>query len=164
METSPLNSNNCTTINTVQQQKQNKTLKKLVNTLDKTMHVNVTNMHTQRQIERDRPQTEEDPKEREGDREERVGEENKKGRERGGMWELLGVLIREKDKKKERNKSNGRLPPPLTFHLFFHKSNNDSCYLSFEATILATFLSLSLRLSHTSFLSFLGISGPRGNI
>lgn len=46
METSPLNSNNCTTINTVQQQKQNKTLKKLVNTLDKTMHVNVTNMHT----------------------------------------------------------------------------------------------------------------------
>lgn len=60
------------------------------------------------------------------------------------MWELLGVLIREKDKKKERNKSNGRLPPPLTFHLFFHKSNNDSCYLSFEATILATFLSRSL--------------------
>lgn len=34
-KTSPLNSNNCTTIKTAPQQKQIKTLKKLVSTLDK---------------------------------------------------------------------------------------------------------------------------------
>lgn len=68
------------------------------------MHVNVTNMHTQRQIERDRPQTEEDPKEREGDREERVGEENKKGRERWNVVVAWGFDKRKRQKEREKQK------------------------------------------------------------
>lgn len=103
-KTSPLNSNNCTTIKTAPQQKQMKTLKNLVSTLDKKPCMLMKQTCIRRDSQRERPQTEEDPKEREGDREERVDEENKKGRERWNVGVAWGFDKRKKTKRKRETK------------------------------------------------------------